>query len=416
MMQEFQSKPPGAGHRRWWSASTRVPGAATLQHRQGRGRPAQERAGRRRGAAGGRPRQGICGGCEGDGTGPARHDLPHPSRTWSSACLRRRCPKSTTAPSRSRPSPARRAPAPSWPLSATIADVDAVGACIGARGARVASIVDELGGEKIDIVEYSDDPAKFIASALSPADGPLRGARRRTVRIPAASPCRISQLSLAIGNKGQNARLAAKLTGWKIDIKPESGFYGREMQSPRPRRSLPPSRNRRRPRRNKRPNGRKFRTGVHPVRIIGIGCGCRTRGKQGNGAARPTDGCTHGCKSAGEGFPKPRLFSYRFISVRLRNHSREGRCVQMHQKRVPLACAPDVGRASRKRNWSGWSVHRKGDLPGPDGQKARARRLCLQERGLPPGGAKSEAIGTSLLLPDSRTRSTTVWRRRSENE
>ena len=64
------------------------------------------------------------------------------------------------------------------------------------------------------------------------------------------------------------------------------------LQSPRPRRSLPPSRNRRRPRRNKRPNGRKFRTGVHPVRIIGIGCGCRTRGKQGNGAARPTDGCT----------------------------------------------------------------------------------------------------------------------------
>ena len=107
------------------------------------------------------------------------------------------------------------------------ADVDAVGACIGARGARVSSIVNELGGEKIDIVEYSDDPARFIASALSPAD---------VVSVQVAEDgshvCRVtvpdSQLSLAIGNKGQNARLAAKLTGWKIDIKPESGFFGEE--------------------------------------------------------------------------------------------------------------------------------------------------------------------------------------------
>ena len=104
-------------------------------------------------------------------------------------------------------------------------DVDAVGACIGARGARVSNIVAELGGEKIDIVEYSDDPAKFIASALSPADVlsvevAEDGSRSCRVTVPD------SQLSLAIGNKGQNARLAAKLTGWKIDIKPESGFYG----------------------------------------------------------------------------------------------------------------------------------------------------------------------------------------------
>ena len=107
------------------------------------------------------------------------------------------------------------------------ADVDAVGACIGARGARVSSIVNELGGEKIDIVEYSDDPAKFIASALSPAD-----VVSVQVAEDGAHVCRVtvpdSQLSLAIGNKGQNARLAAKLTGWKIDIKPESGFFGEE--------------------------------------------------------------------------------------------------------------------------------------------------------------------------------------------
>lgn len=111
------------------------------------------------------------------------------------------------------------------------ADVDAVGACIGARGIRVSSIVTELGGEKIDIVEYSDDPVKFIASALSPADVlsveiAEDGSRSCRVTVPD------SQLSLAIGNKGQNARLAARLTGWKIDIKPESGFYGEEPLVP----------------------------------------------------------------------------------------------------------------------------------------------------------------------------------------
>ncbi len=106
-------------------------------------------------------------------------------------------------------------------------NVDAVGACIGPRGARVGNIVEELGGEKIDIIEYSDDPEKFIAAALSPArvlsvEVDPEGAKSCRVTVPDA------QLSLAIGNKGQNARLAAKLTGWKIDIRPESGFYGED--------------------------------------------------------------------------------------------------------------------------------------------------------------------------------------------
>ena len=106
-------------------------------------------------------------------------------------------------------------------------NVDAVGACIGQRGVRVANIVEELGGEKIDIVEYSDDPATFIAAALAPAkvlgvDIDPEGAKACKVTVPDA------QLSLAIGNKGQNARLAVKLTGWKIDIRPESGFYGED--------------------------------------------------------------------------------------------------------------------------------------------------------------------------------------------
>ena len=104
-------------------------------------------------------------------------------------------------------------------------EIDPVGACIGQRGARVNVIVEELKGEKIDIVKYSEDPAQFIAEAMSPA-------KVVSVEIQSEDPkvCRVTvpdaQLSLAIGNKGQNARLAAKLTGWKIDIRPESGFYG----------------------------------------------------------------------------------------------------------------------------------------------------------------------------------------------
>ena len=106
-------------------------------------------------------------------------------------------------------------------------NVDAVGACIGPRGARVNGIVEELGGEKIDIVEYSEEPEKFIAAALSPAkvlsvEVDPEGGKSCRATVPDA------QLSLAIGNKGQNARLAAKLTGWKIDIRPESGFYGED--------------------------------------------------------------------------------------------------------------------------------------------------------------------------------------------
>ena len=99
-------------------------------------------------------------------------------------------------------------------------NVDPIGACVGPRGARVGAIVQELGGEKIDIVLYSDDMAQFVAAALSPADVVsatlLDGGKSCRVVVPD------DQLSLAIGKEGQNARLAAKLTGWKIDIKPAS--------------------------------------------------------------------------------------------------------------------------------------------------------------------------------------------------
>lgn len=103
-------------------------------------------------------------------------------------------------------------------------EIDPVGACIGPKGQRVSSIVEALGGEKIDIVKYSDDVVEFISASLAPS-----AVCEVEILDEAAKLCRATvpddQLSLAIGNKGQNVRLAAKLTGWKIDIKPESGFY-----------------------------------------------------------------------------------------------------------------------------------------------------------------------------------------------
>ena len=99
-------------------------------------------------------------------------------------------------------------------------NVDPIGACVGPRGQRVNSIVEELHGEKMDIIKYSEDPAEYVAAALAPAD-----VISVTVEEEGKS-CRVivpdDQLSLAIGKEGQNARLAARLTGWKIDIKPES--------------------------------------------------------------------------------------------------------------------------------------------------------------------------------------------------
>jgi N utilization substance protein A len=99
-------------------------------------------------------------------------------------------------------------------------NVDAIGACVGNRGTRINTIVNELNGEKIDLVEYSDDPLEYIARALSPA---------KVLSVETNDSLNMSQvivpddkLSLAIGKGGQNVRLAARLTGWKIDVKPES--------------------------------------------------------------------------------------------------------------------------------------------------------------------------------------------------
>ena len=105
--------------------------------------------------------------------------------------------------------------------------VDPIGACVGPRGQRVGKVVEELGGEKVDIIKYSEDPAEYIAAALAPADVV-------SVEVLEGEPksCRVvvpdDQLSLAIGKEGQNARLAARLTGFKIDIKSESGKVAAE--------------------------------------------------------------------------------------------------------------------------------------------------------------------------------------------
>jgi len=94
--------------------------------------------------------------------------------------------------------------------------IDPIGSCVGQRGARVQTIINELGGEKIDIIEYDDDPAKFIANALSPAN--ISDIKIKEDEKVAYVTVKEDQLSLAIGKAGQNVRLAAKLTGWKINI------------------------------------------------------------------------------------------------------------------------------------------------------------------------------------------------------
>ena len=102
-------------------------------------------------------------------------------------------------------------------------NVDAVGACVGINGCRVNIIVSELGGEKIDIINWSEDPKEFIAAALSPSKvvAVAINPNEQSARLVVPD----QQLSLAIGKEGQNARLSAKLTGWRIDIKSESQAY-----------------------------------------------------------------------------------------------------------------------------------------------------------------------------------------------
>ena len=112
-------------------------------------------------------------------------------------------------------------------VRATMEGIDPVGACVGPRGGRVGAVVEELGGEKIDIVVWSEDPCEYVRAALSPADV------LSVTLVPGQKACKVlvpdDQLSLAIGKEGQNARLAARLTGYKIDIKPASQAEAEEV-------------------------------------------------------------------------------------------------------------------------------------------------------------------------------------------
>ena len=107
-------------------------------------------------------------------------------------------------------------------------DVDPVGACVGMRGSRVQNVVTELRGERIDIIPWTPDPARFACAALAPADVSRvyidDDGKSMEIIVPD------DQLSLAIGKKGQNVRLAAKLIGWKIDIKSESRAQEEELE------------------------------------------------------------------------------------------------------------------------------------------------------------------------------------------
>lgn len=108
-------------------------------------------------------------------------------------------------------------------------DVDPVGACIGARGSRIQAVVNELKGEKIDVIRWSPDPATYIANALSPAKIDIvelidPDEKQSLVVVPD------NHFSLAIGKDGQNVRLAARLTGWKIDIKKKSDYLNEEVE------------------------------------------------------------------------------------------------------------------------------------------------------------------------------------------
>ena len=111
-------------------------------------------------------------------------------------------------------------------------DIDPVGACVGPRGGRVGAIVNELHGEKMDIITWSEDPCQYVAAALSPAEV------LSVDQIPGQKACRVvvpdDQLSLAIGKEGQNARLAARLTSYKIDIKPASKASEFPEKTPEP--------------------------------------------------------------------------------------------------------------------------------------------------------------------------------------
>ena len=112
-------------------------------------------------------------------------------------------------------------------VASTEQGIDPIGSCVGQRGTRIMAVINEIGGEKIDVIEWQEDPEKFIANALSPAKvAGIKIEDKNTATVFVGE----DQLSLAIGKDGRNVRLAANLTGWKIDIKPDQSFKPAQME------------------------------------------------------------------------------------------------------------------------------------------------------------------------------------------
>ena len=156
---------------------------------------------------------------EGRALAPADRHLAHAPGAHPAASSSSRCPRSTRARSRSSPSPASLAVARRSPCARSTIVSTPVGACVGPKGSRVRAVVSELRGERVDVILWDADPARYVANALSPAkvSRVLIDSEKGYAGVIVPD----DQLSLAIGKDGQNARLAARLTGWHIDIKNE---------------------------------------------------------------------------------------------------------------------------------------------------------------------------------------------------
>ncbi len=234
-------------------------------------------------------------------------------------------------------------------------DVDPVGACVGMKGTRVQSIIRELRGEKIDIVEWSDDPTGFVTNALSPAKVQRVSIVDDVERVMEVV-VEDKQLSLAIGKKGQNVRLAAKLSGWRIDIKSEEEKR-KEVEAQLEGLEMPGEE-----RRGRRGGGAGAGPARHPRRDRGEPARCRLRvGRDGGGRVdRGPDGSAghrrgHGARAC---WPPRRPKSKRRPPGRSKRRSRARRLVPREWTKRPLLRAgPDEA----------------GDPPAADDEGAQAR-------------------------------------------
>ena len=295
-------------------------------------------------------------------------------------------------------------------------NVDPVGACVGARGARVRMVVNELRGEKIDIVPFSEDPADFVAKALSPAKVKEVRIHEDTGTAEVIVPD--YQLSLAIGKEGQNARLAARLTGWRVDIKSETQLADEEAyqsdewargrvgrRTPRPARwsGTPP--------RVARPSSAER---VAATSAVDADAGCRARrradaelddrdrGRAATRSARPS------CSPKPRPKPKTRPPKSRPPRTRPRSSLTAA-------DRGPIrTCVGCRRRRARRRSWCGWS------RIGPMALAGRAVRCPAEAPGSAPTprpacdqASRRDALGRALrvrLDADAYARSALVAR------